>query len=413
MNSMFSINKLSRLNYLLLNASFSFWQELMRIFILTRHDSGSIICFRCLLMSTRHGVWRSRHRRKSESKLCTDQSLVQFRSSDLILVASDTRELILIPSFCQDEDCTMQGVMKLARSGSLLVEEIFGGRRRSHQAEVDPAEITYESGFNGKIVHQYKRVYKLNYKYILNFHLFENWKLKKSSSAYSVKHKVRVSLARAWWGWRSCRRSCGAPTAGTRSTGRWSTAGRATSAADTAGQRIAAAFVNRHSSTPRMSLWIEYSHLSTFLANTGEYRHCKNRPWPMTCCVTTPSGNVYQRWAVQGGRVRGERGAARQARAREPVRVPARALPARPPRLPGGAHRQGHVLAQQDVLLRPPSTQERAAKDARGQTEAICQNSLITFRCCCKNYLDHSASIITHIILKVTFFHNIFVSLRN
>ena len=103
-------------------------------------------------MSTRHGVWRSRHRRKSESKLCTDQSLVQLRSSDLILVASDTRELILIPSFCQDENCTMQGVMKLARSGSLLVEEIFGGRRRSHQAEVDPAEITYESGFNGEIV---------------------------------------------------------------------------------------------------------------------------------------------------------------------------------------------------------------------------------------------------------------------
>ena len=134
------------------NVSFSFWQELMRIFILMRHDSGSIICFRCLLMSTRHGVWRSRHRRKSESKLCTDLSLVQFRSSDLILVASDTRELILIPSFCQDENCTMQGVMKLARSGSLLVEEIFGGRRRSHQAEVDPAEITYESGFNGEIV---------------------------------------------------------------------------------------------------------------------------------------------------------------------------------------------------------------------------------------------------------------------
>ena len=73
------------------NVSFSFWQELMRIFILMRHDSGSIICFRCLLMSTRHGVWRSRHRRKSESKLCTDQSLVQFRSSDLILVASDSR----------------------------------------------------------------------------------------------------------------------------------------------------------------------------------------------------------------------------------------------------------------------------------------------------------------------------------
>ena len=68
------------------NVSFSFWQELMRIFILMRHDSGSIICFRCLLMSTRHGVWRSRHRRKSESKLCTDLSLVQFRSSDLILV---------------------------------------------------------------------------------------------------------------------------------------------------------------------------------------------------------------------------------------------------------------------------------------------------------------------------------------
>ena len=132
----------------------------------------------------------------------------------------------------------------------------------------------------------------------------------------------------------------------------------------------------------------------------------------MTCCVTTPSVNVYQCWAVQGGWVRRERGAARQARAREPVRVPARALPARPPRLPGGAHRQGHVLAQQDVLLRSPSTQERAAKDARGQTEAICQNSLITFRCC-KKYLDHSASIITHIISKVTFFHNIFVRLRN
>ena len=116
----------------------------------------------------------------------------------------------------------------------------------------------------------------------------------------------------------------------------------------------------------------------------------------MTCCVTTPSGNVYQCWAVQGGWLRRERGAARQARAREPVRVPARALPARPPRLPGGAHRQGHVLAQQDVLLRSPSTQERAAKDARGQTEAICQNSLITFRCCKKLFRSFGVNNNSH-----------------
>merc|ERR1712012_1544933 len=41
----------------------------------------------------------------------------------------------------------MQGVRKIARSGSLIVEELFGGKNK--RVEVDPAEVEYESGFNG------------------------------------------------------------------------------------------------------------------------------------------------------------------------------------------------------------------------------------------------------------------------
>ena len=42
----------------------------------------------------------------------------------------------------------MQGVRKIARSGSLIVEELFGGKNK--RVEVDPAEVEYESGFNGR-----------------------------------------------------------------------------------------------------------------------------------------------------------------------------------------------------------------------------------------------------------------------
>ena len=43
----------------------------------------------------------------------------------------------------------MQAVKKVARSGSLIVEEIFGNK--SKKTETDPAEVAYESAFNGKI----------------------------------------------------------------------------------------------------------------------------------------------------------------------------------------------------------------------------------------------------------------------
>ena len=41
----------------------------------------------------------------------------------------------------------MQGVKKFARSGSLIVEELFGNKHKRN--DVDPAEIEYENGFNG------------------------------------------------------------------------------------------------------------------------------------------------------------------------------------------------------------------------------------------------------------------------
>ena len=43
----------------------------------------------------------------------------------------------------------MQAVKKVARSGSLIVEEIFGNK--SKKTETDPAEVAYESAFNGKM----------------------------------------------------------------------------------------------------------------------------------------------------------------------------------------------------------------------------------------------------------------------
>ena len=42
----------------------------------------------------------------------------------------------------------MLGVKKLARSGSLIVEELFG-IKSSKQQELDPAEVAYASAFNG------------------------------------------------------------------------------------------------------------------------------------------------------------------------------------------------------------------------------------------------------------------------
>jgi len=44
----------------------------------------------------------------------------------------------------------MQAVKKVARSGSLIVEELFGNK--SKKTETDPAEIAYESAFNGSSV---------------------------------------------------------------------------------------------------------------------------------------------------------------------------------------------------------------------------------------------------------------------
>ena len=42
----------------------------------------------------------------------------------------------------------MQGVKKLARSGSLIVEELFGNKTK--RMELEPAEVEYEAGFNGE-----------------------------------------------------------------------------------------------------------------------------------------------------------------------------------------------------------------------------------------------------------------------
>ena len=44
----------------------------------------------------------------------------------------------------------MQGVKKLARSGSLIVEELFG-IKSSIKQELDPAEVAYAGAFNGKL----------------------------------------------------------------------------------------------------------------------------------------------------------------------------------------------------------------------------------------------------------------------
>ena len=44
----------------------------------------------------------------------------------------------------------MLGVKKLARSGSLIVEELFG-IKSSNKQELDPAEVAYASAFNGKL----------------------------------------------------------------------------------------------------------------------------------------------------------------------------------------------------------------------------------------------------------------------
>ena len=45
----------------------------------------------------------------------------------------------------------MDGVRKMARSGSLIVEELFGNKA-AKRTETEPAEIEYESGFSGEFV---------------------------------------------------------------------------------------------------------------------------------------------------------------------------------------------------------------------------------------------------------------------
>ena len=44
----------------------------------------------------------------------------------------------------------MEGVRKMVRSGSIIVEELFGNKT-SKRVETEPAEIEYESGFSGEI----------------------------------------------------------------------------------------------------------------------------------------------------------------------------------------------------------------------------------------------------------------------
>ena len=46
----------------------------------------------------------------------------------------------------------MEGVRKMVRSGSLIVEELFGNNKAAKRTETEPAEIEYESGFSGEFV---------------------------------------------------------------------------------------------------------------------------------------------------------------------------------------------------------------------------------------------------------------------
>ena len=43
----------------------------------------------------------------------------------------------------------MEGVRKMVRSGSIIVEELFGNKT-ARRTEIEPAEVEYESGFSGK-----------------------------------------------------------------------------------------------------------------------------------------------------------------------------------------------------------------------------------------------------------------------
>ena len=44
----------------------------------------------------------------------------------------------------------MDGMRKIVRSGSIIVEELFGNKA-AKKAETEPAEIEYESGFSGEL----------------------------------------------------------------------------------------------------------------------------------------------------------------------------------------------------------------------------------------------------------------------
>ena len=50
----------------------------------------------------------------------------------------------------------MLGVKKLARSGSLIVEELFG-IKTTNKPELEAAEVVYESAFNGNTLQRRKR----------------------------------------------------------------------------------------------------------------------------------------------------------------------------------------------------------------------------------------------------------------
>ena len=45
----------------------------------------------------------------------------------------------------------MDGVRKMVRSGSIIVEELFGNKA-AKKTEIEPAEIEYESGFSGELI---------------------------------------------------------------------------------------------------------------------------------------------------------------------------------------------------------------------------------------------------------------------
>ena len=53
----------------------------------------------------------------------------------------------------------MDGVRKMVRSGSLIVEELFGNKT-ARRTETEPAEVEYESGFSGESGLHYQKYNK-------------------------------------------------------------------------------------------------------------------------------------------------------------------------------------------------------------------------------------------------------------